>query len=81
MISFYYNYYVTKEMDTHGKHEVHREGCPYLPAPEACEHLGRLLSSFSAVAVARKLYDKINGCLHCTPECCLGSHEASSRKA
>jgi len=64
-------FYVNKESESCGRHEVHRAGCIYLPAPEGALYLGKLASSFSAVAAARKMYHRINGCCHCAPECHL----------
>ncbi len=65
-------FYVSKDAEMDCGHEVHREGCMYLPPPERILYLGKLACAFSAVSEARKLYRKTDGCLHCTPECHLG---------
>jgi hypothetical protein len=64
-------FYVGKNSESCGRHSVHRAGCIYLPAPESVLYLGKLASSFSAVAAAKKTYERINGCGHCAPECHL----------
>ncbi len=66
-----YKYYVTKRTNQEGRREIHREGCAYLPERGSCLYLGKLASSFSAVAEARRIYTDINGCFHCAPECHL----------
>ena len=53
------HFYVNKNTDAQGNHEVHRENCDYLPRPENREYLGFFSNSYDAVR---------DGCWHCCPE-------------
>lgn len=62
-------YYVNKQAQANGDHEVHNEDCWHIPKLENCEYLGRFNNCFDAVAEAIKTYPKANGCKHCSEEC------------
>ena len=62
-------YYVNKNAQTGGEHEVHRFGCAWLPAPENRIYLGDFGSCRPAVTEARKHYSQVDGCAHCSPAC------------
>ena len=62
-------YYVNKEKDEDGDHEVHEGGCKYLPAAENRQYLGLFESCAGAVEEAKKTYETANGCVHCSEEC------------
>lgn len=62
-------YYVNKNQQRNGDHEVHKEGCSYMPNLENREYLGDYSSCRPAVTEAKKRYPKANGCAHCSPEC------------
>ncbi len=64
------NFYVNKNTDDDGDHEVHRSSCNWLPKKENRKYLGNYSSCISAVADARKQgYTPANGCAHCSPVC------------
>ena len=63
------SYYVNKSAQANGDHEVHREGCSWLPKPENRVYLGEYHSCHGAVVKARTHYSQVNGCAHCSPDC------------
>ncbi|MEM9025128.1 MAG: hypothetical protein AAGB22_15380 [Bacteroidota bacterium] len=65
-------YYVNKNAQSNGDHEVHKEGCPFLPAPENRIFLGTFYSCKGAVQEARKHYNQVNGCYFCSRDCHTG---------
>lgn len=62
-------YYVNKREQASGDHEVHREGCPYLPAASNRLYLGQFPSCAPAVQAARQFYAQPDGCYYCSPLC------------
>lgn len=50
-----------------GDHEVHAEGCTYMPS--AKKYLGLFSTCHGAVTEAKKNYSKSNGCKTCCNEC------------
>jgi hypothetical protein len=62
-------YYVNKNSQSSGEHEVHKSGCSFMPAPENKVYLGDFLSCQSAVVEARKKYSDVDGCYYCSNEC------------
>ncbi|RLD59582.1 MAG: hypothetical protein DRJ01_11100 [Bacteroidetes bacterium] len=63
------NYYVNKNSQANGDHEVHKEGCSYMPDVSNRIFLGNFLSCKDAVEEAKKHYSKSNGCYYCSNEC------------
>lgn len=61
------NYYVNLNAQPNGDHEVHAEGCTYMPS--AKKYLGLFSTCHGAVAEAKKTYSKSNGCYFCAPLC------------
>lgn len=61
-------FYVNKNAQSNGDHEVHRATCDWLPIPENRLYLGEFTSSWQAVQEAKKYYDQVNGCYYCCPE-------------
>ena len=59
-------YYVNKNAQANGDHEVHESGCSYLPAAENRIYLGDFSNCRDAVAEARRHYRQSNGCYHCS---------------
>lgn len=55
-----------------GDHEVHEEGCSYLPLPANREYLGTFASCHGAVAEAKRTYRSANGCYWCSRACHTG---------
>ena len=65
-------YYVNKNAQSNGDHEVHRTGCSWLPNAENRIYLGDFFSCYFAVAEARKFYRQVNGCYFCSKDCHTG---------
>jgi len=63
------NYYVNKNTQSNGDHEVHKSGCTYMPAEQNRLYLGSFLSCHGAVQEAKKIYYKSNGCYYCSEDC------------
>lgn len=64
-----YAYYVNKNAQANGDHEVHRDDCRYTPAAASRIYLGRLPGCASAVTAAKTHYHQVNGCATCSPKC------------
>lgn len=62
-------YYVNKNVQDNGDHEVHRTGCSYMPLPKNRIHLGNFSNCKDAVAEAKKHYKRSNGCYYCSNAC------------
>ncbi|MFT6068956.1 MAG: hypothetical protein ACJAT2_003616 [Bacteriovoracaceae bacterium] len=64
------NYYVNKQAQPNGDHEVHKNtGCPHPANPKNRVPLGVHLSCTSAVKEAKKYFKQVNGCFFCAREC------------
>ena len=62
-------YYVRTVAQANGDHEVHKEGCSYIPAVENRKYLGEFVTCRSAVTEAKKTYSQSNGCYYCSNDC------------
>ena len=62
-------YYVNKNEQSNGDHEVHTTGCEWLPKPENRIYLGDFSYCSLAVTEARKHYAQVNGCYFCSNAC------------
>lgn len=62
-------YYVNKNAQANGDHEVHRVGCPYFPNWENAEYLGLFSDCRPAVAEAKRRGYKANGGYYCSYTC------------
>ncbi len=62
-------YYVNKNAQSNGDHEVHKSGCSWLPNVENRYFLGDYSSCKRAVTEAKKRYSKVNGCYYCSNNC------------
>ncbi|RJO66302.1 MAG: hypothetical protein C4523_12960 [Myxococcales bacterium] len=62
-------YYVNKNAQANGDHEVHKSGCSYMPEQENRLYLGDFTNCKDAVKEAKKTYSKSNGCYYCATEC------------
>ena len=62
-------YYVNKNAQDNGDHEVHTTGCSFMPDPENRIYLGDFDSCGPAVAEAKKHYKQSNGCYYCSRAC------------
>ena len=63
------SYYVNKNPQTNGDHEVHVGICSRLPTPEHRMYLGEYATCHQAVREAKKTYPQSNGCYYCSLEC------------
>ncbi len=63
------SYYVNKNAQSNGDHEVHTTGCSFLPEPHNRIYLGEFSSCSSAVQEARRYYTRVNGCFYCSRPC------------
>lgn len=63
------NYYVNKNAQINGDHEVHTQECSFLPKLENRTYLGLFSSCSGAVDEAKKKYAKTNGCYYCSKTC------------
>lgn len=62
-------YYVNKNAQPNGDHEVHTTNCIFLPSVNNRLLLGYLAGCSEAVSEARKIYKQSNGCLYCCRAC------------
>lgn len=62
-------YYVNKNAQNNGDHEVHKSGCFYMPHEENRKYLGDFSNCKDAVKEAKKTYNQVNGCFYCSKEC------------
>ncbi len=62
-------YYVNDNAQPSGDHEVHKEGCSYLAEIVSKTYLGDFLLCHGAVAKAKGIYPKSNGCYYFSREC------------
>jgi hypothetical protein len=65
-------YYLNDRAQNNGDHEVHREGCGWMPAPENRRYLGEFDSCHGAVVKAGTYHGQVNGCVHCSTACHTG---------
>lgn len=61
-------YYVNKNAQANGTHEVHRQDCTWLPDAENRICLGSFYNGKDAVKTAQKYYDDVDGCYYCCRE-------------
>ena len=62
-------YYVNKNAQANGDHEVHKSGCSFMPSSENRQSLGDFPSCHGAVRKAKGIYPKADGCYYCSPAC------------
>lgn len=62
-------YYVNRNAQSNGDHEVHKLDCSRLPAEENRIYLGNFNNCRDAVREARRHYTQVNGCYYCSYEC------------
>ena len=63
------SYYVNKNAQENGDHEVHVEGCNYIPLPHNRKYLGMYSNCMGVVREAQKTYPTSNGCYYCCKPC------------
>lgn len=62
-------YYVNKNAQDDGYHEIHAENCVFLPLITNREELGDFPMCELAMIKAKKYYDKVDGCFYCAKSC------------
>ncbi|WP_298547162.1 hypothetical protein [uncultured Aquimarina sp.] len=62
-------YYVNNTAQANGDHEVHKEGCRWIPFIKSKKDLGIHTTCYSAVREAKKTHPQSNGCIHCSKDC------------
>ena len=62
-------YYVNKNAQANGDHEVHEQSCSFLPKPENRIYLGVFNNCKEAVKRAKMYYTQVNGCYYCSNDC------------
>lgn len=62
-------YYVNKNAQDNGDHEVHKSGCDWMPNSENRLYLGDFNNCQDAVKAAKKHYSQSNGCYYCSRAC------------
>lgn len=60
-------YYVNRNAQPNGDHEVHKSVCSYLPADRI--YLGQFARCHEAVHEAKKQFRQSNGCYWCSRDC------------
>ncbi len=60
-------YYVNDEAQSTGEHEVHKDGCSYMPSRKT--YLGSFSNCADAVRKARTIYSNVDGCYYCSRNC------------
>lgn len=63
------DYYVNKNAQPTGEHEVHQASCIYLPHPNNLLYLGSFTNCADAVKKAGEYYSNVDGCYYCCPNC------------
>jgi hypothetical protein len=63
------SYYVNKNVQLNGDHEVHEQGCVFMPSGKNSEYLGDFENCRDAVREAEKTYSQVNGCSFCSSAC------------
>ena len=61
------HYYVNKNAQSTGEHEVHKKGCSYFP--DEPKYLGYFSSCDEAIEKAKEYYSNVDGCYFCCPDC------------
>lgn len=62
-------YYVNKNAQANGDHEVHEQTCSFVPDEPNRVFLGDHQSCSPAVAAAQGIYPQSNGCYYCSRSC------------
>lgn len=62
-------YYVNRNAQSNGDHEVHQLGCSFMPDDDNRIYLGDFNSCGPAVSEAKRHYRQSNGCYYCANAC------------
>ena len=66
------SYYVNRNTQLNGDHEVHTTGCSWLPNRDNRIYLGEFSSCYPAVTAAKRHFSQVNGCYYCSNACHTG---------
>ena len=66
------SYFVNKDEDNKGHHEVHTPGCTVFPSADKLIPLGEFASCKPAVKKAKEIYPTADGCWFCSRDCHRG---------
>lgn len=61
-------YYVNKNAQSTGEHEVHKDGCHRMPELQNRMYLGYFLNAKDAVIEAKRHFNNVDGCYYCSSE-------------
>ena len=59
-------YYVNRQEQDNGDHEVHEEACEKLPELKNLLPLGEFYTCHAAIAEAKRYFLKVDGCYYCS---------------
>ncbi len=59
-------YYVNKNAQSTGEHEVHKSGCSRMPDASNRIDLGLCANCTEAIEKAKQHYSNVDGCYYCT---------------
>lgn len=62
------HYYLNKNAQPSGEHEVHKDGCHRMPELQNRIYLGYFLNAKDAVREARKYFENVDGCYYCSED-------------
>jgi hypothetical protein len=62
-------YYVNRNTQADGDHEVHRFGCLHMPSPEDRLYLGDFESCVPAIKKAKAVFEHCDACYYCSTFC------------
>ena len=62
-------YYINKNAQANGDHEVHLPSCKWFPASKNRVYLGEFNNCRDAIIKGKKKYSSADGCAHCLPKC------------
>lgn len=68
-IKYMNHYYVNKNVQTTGEHEIHTYDCSYLPDANNRIYLGYFDGCKQAIQAAKKYYNNVDGCYYCCRLC------------
>lgn len=62
-------YYVNKNAQPTGEHEVHTVNCSWLPEEQNRQYLGDFKTCGPAVTSAKAYFTNVDGCYYCSNDC------------
>ena len=61
-------YYINKNAQYSGEHEIHTSNCVFLPSVENRIFLGCFNKPSEALKAAKQYFNNVDGCFYCCPE-------------